>query len=244
MDTEFSGATLTFACVRAGVCYVSHLGEGRAVLGCGKPGAGLAAKGAGLGPGGTAPRVPKAPMGLRRFPYSGKCEAAALTCDHRPNQPEERERVLASGGRVFGVRLAICCLHGRLFVDAHELCRLFLPKQVRYDDGSTGPDKCWVATMDLPGLSCSRSLGDTIGAELAGVASEPTLRTVRKTRCCNCTAVYACYISKCEQSLEESWIFILRRNFVIIYCCSFQSLRLFFSFMVCLLHLAHTRAHA
>jgi hypothetical protein len=103
MDTEFSGATLTFACVRAGVCYVSHLGEGRAVLGCGKPSAGLAAKGAGLGPGGTAPRVPKAPMGLRRFPFGGKCEAVALTCDHRPNQPEERERVLASGGRVFGV---------------------------------------------------------------------------------------------------------------------------------------------
>jgi len=124
MDTEFSGATLTFACVRAGVCYVCHLGEGRAVLGCGKPGAGLAAKGAGLGPGGTASRVPKAPMGLQRFPYGGKCEAVALTCDHRPNQPEERERVLASGGRVFGVRVAFILVLAWSSLVADEVGRL------------------------------------------------------------------------------------------------------------------------
>jgi len=49
---------------------------------------------------------------------------------------------------------------------------------VRYDDGSTGPDRCWAATLDLPGLACSRSLGDTIGAECAGVAAEPFLRAV------------------------------------------------------------------
>ena len=103
LDVQFSGATLTLACMRAGTVLVAHLGDGRAVLGCARPAAGLAAKGAGLGPGGTALRVPKAPPGLRRFPWGGRCEAVALTCDHRPNQPAERDRILAAGGRVFGV---------------------------------------------------------------------------------------------------------------------------------------------
>jgi serine/threonine protein phosphatase PrpC len=77
--------------------------------------------------------------------------ASPLTEDHRPSAPKEKQRVLAAGGRVFGVR---------------------------YDDGSAGGDRVWLQTVDVPGLLTARSLGDTVGAEFAGVSSVPFVRSV------------------------------------------------------------------
>jgi len=77
--------------------------------------------------------------------------ASPLTEDHRASAPRERARVEAEGGRVFGVM---------------------------YDDGSTGPDRLWLPTLDVPGLATARSLGDTIGAEFAGVSAAPFLRQI------------------------------------------------------------------
>jgi len=80
----------------------------------------------------------------------GKEEGGALnfqdiTFDHKPDTPQEKERILACGGRVFAVE---------------------------YDDGIDGPPRVWLGHMDIPGLAMSRSLGDVV-AHSAGVISEP-----------------------------------------------------------------------
>lgn len=75
----------------------------------------------------------------------GKIVAEEFTHDHKPDTPAEKERILASGGRVFAVE---------------------------YDDGIDGPPRVWLGHMDVPGLAMSRSLGDTV-AHTAGVSSEP-----------------------------------------------------------------------
>jgi len=83
-------------------------------------------------------------IGTQREPR-GKVIAEALTIDHKPDSPLERERIVASGGRVFAVE---------------------------YDDGVDGPPRVWLGHMDVPGLAMSRSLGDAV-AHMAGVISEP-----------------------------------------------------------------------
>lgn len=76
---------------------------------------------------------------------SGKLVAEEFTTDHKPDRPDEKERILAAGGRVFAVE---------------------------YDDGIDGPPRVWLGHMDVPGLAMSRSLGDAV-AHTAGVISEP-----------------------------------------------------------------------
>lgn len=76
---------------------------------------------------------------------NGKLEAVEVTIDHKPDAPKEKERILATGGRVFAVE---------------------------YDDGIDGPPRVWLGNMDVPGLAMSRSLGDVV-AHSAGVISEP-----------------------------------------------------------------------
>lgn len=68
-----------------------------------------------------------------------------FTHDHKPENPGEKERIIAAGGRVFAVE---------------------------YDDGIDGPPRVWLGHMDVPGLAMSRSLGDAV-AHTAGVISEP-----------------------------------------------------------------------
>lgn len=75
----------------------------------------------------------------------GRLIAVEVTHDHKPDTPKEKERILASGGRVFAVE---------------------------YDDGIDGPPRVWLGHMDVPGLAMSRSLGDVV-AHTAGVISEP-----------------------------------------------------------------------
>jgi len=74
-----------------------------------------------------------------------KITALSLTEDHKPDNPEEKKRIEASGGRVFAVE---------------------------YEDGVDGPARVWLKHMDVPGLAMSRSLGDGV-AHKAGVISEP-----------------------------------------------------------------------
>jgi len=75
----------------------------------------------------------------------GKLVAEEFTHDHKPDTPGEKERIIATGGRVFAVE---------------------------YDDGIDGPPRVWLGHMDVPGLAMSRSLGDAV-AHTAGVISEP-----------------------------------------------------------------------
>lgn len=76
---------------------------------------------------------------------NGSIVAEEITHDHKPDTPGEKERIIATGGRVFAVE---------------------------YDDGVDGPPRVWLGHMDVPGLAMSRSLGDAV-AHTAGVISEP-----------------------------------------------------------------------
>ena len=74
-----------------------------------------------------------------------KWEAVQITTDHKPDAVTEYNRIRKAGGRVFAVQ---------------------------YDDGTIGPPRVWLATVNTPGLAMSRSLGDFI-AHTAGVCSKP-----------------------------------------------------------------------
>ena len=74
-----------------------------------------------------------------------------LTRDHKPSIPEEKERIVKAGGRVFNME---------------------------YDDGYDGPARVWLADQNIPGLAMSRSLCDTV-AHTVGVISIPEI-TERK----------------------------------------------------------------
>ena len=58
-----------------------------------------------------------------------KIVSEELTTDHKPDLPKEKERILATGGRVFAVA---------------------------YDDGIDGPARVWLGDVDIPGLAMSR----------------------------------------------------------------------------------------
>lgn len=79
----------------------------------------------------------------------GPLIAESITDDHKPDRPDEKARIVKSGGRVFAVE---------------------------YDDGIDGPPRVWLGHMDIPGLAMSRSLGDTV-AHTAGVISAPEVTT-------------------------------------------------------------------
>ena len=68
-----------------------------------------------------------------------------LTNDHVPNVEAECTRILSKGGRIF---------------------------PVVYDSGQRGKHRVWLSHIDLPGLTITRSIGDTI-ATTVGVISNP-----------------------------------------------------------------------
>lgn len=120
IDTEFSGTTAVVSVIRENLVVVGNVGDSR----------------------------------ITRGFVSGSGDAVSVGCesvsiDHKPDRPDEKARIVASGGRVFAVE---------------------------YDDGIDGPPRVWLGHMDVPGLAMSRSLGDAV-AHTAGVISEPEFFT-------------------------------------------------------------------
>lgn len=70
----------------------------------------------------------------------------SLTTDHKPDIPEEKERILKAGGRV----------HSYKGTEGENL----------------GPERVWLKTEDSPGLAMSRSIGDG-QAHSVGVVADP-----------------------------------------------------------------------
>ena len=74
--------------------------------------------------------------------------AVPLSRDHKPDIPEERERIEKSGGRIAPFRDP----EGNL----------------------VGPNRVWLKNQEIPGLAMSRSIGDLVARE-AGVISTPEI---------------------------------------------------------------------
>ena len=77
------------------------------------------------------------------------CET--LSRDHKPDSPDERERILRANGRV----------------------------EPYYDeDGNDfGPARVWLMDQNVPGLAMSRSIGDVV-ASWVGVSYEPEFQFI------------------------------------------------------------------
>ena len=81
--------------------------------------------------------------------HDGQLEAMELTTDHKPENPQEKKRILDSNGRVAKLT-------------------------DEYGD-EVGPYRVWLSYAWTPGLAMSRSLGDNV-AHKAGVIPNPDVR--------------------------------------------------------------------
>jgi len=79
----------------------------------------------------------------------GRGEAVPLSEDQKPENPEEKKRILNNGGRVEP-----------------------LPGPPGED---CGPPRVWLAEVDVPGLAMSRSIGDEV-SQTVGVISVPEIK--------------------------------------------------------------------
>eukprot|EP00752_Nemacystus_decipiens_P018531 g16614.t1 len=128
VDTSMSGTTLVSVCVRGNRLVLTNVGDSRATLGRRRRAGATEREGGDGGGAGCSPLV-----------------AQALTEDHKPDIPVEKERILRAGGRVFSIG---------------------------YSDGVDGPPRVWLKDVDVPGLAMSRTLGDVV-AHTVGVTSDP-----------------------------------------------------------------------
>jgi serine/threonine protein phosphatase PrpC len=115
VETEFSGTTAVVSVIRENLLVVGNVGDSRII------------------------------RGFVSHANPNAIVSESVSIDHKPDRPDEKARILATGGRVFAVE---------------------------YDDGIDGPPRVWLGHMDVPGLAMSRSLGDGV-AHTAGVSSEP-----------------------------------------------------------------------
>ncbi|CAD8105759.1 unnamed protein product [Paramecium sonneborni] len=72
-----------------------------------------------------------------------------LSHDHKPDDPQEKQRILEAGGRV--------------------------EQQKDFNGNGIGPYRVWLSYIQAPGLAMTRSLGDKVGAQ-AGVIAEPEIK--------------------------------------------------------------------
>ena len=79
---------------------------------------------------------------------NGKWISIELSHDQKPNNPGEKERILAHGGRI----------------EAYK----------DENGGDFGPPRVWLKNEDVPGLAMSRSFGDEVAASV-GTISEPEI---------------------------------------------------------------------
>ena len=78
----------------------------------------------------------------------GEWKSIDLSHDQKPNNPGEKERILAHGGRI----------------EAYK----------DENGGDFGPPRVWLKYEDVPGLAMSRSFGDEVAASV-GTISEPEI---------------------------------------------------------------------
>jgi len=85
---------------------------------------------------------------IRKTDQADAVEAVALSEDNKPENPDEKVRILKAGGVVRPLPGA--------------------------PDEDCGPNRVWLADADVPGLAMSRSIGDEVASSV-GVISEPVV---------------------------------------------------------------------
>jgi len=123
IDSSFSGTTAIVVYINGDKIYSCNAGDSRAVLG----------------------RVLQAPVNS-----PAKYEAVPLSSDQKPERADERERIIASRGRV-------------------EACHGSRGEDI-------GPLRVWLRDQDVPGLAMTRSIGDFVAASV-GVSCVPEVWT-------------------------------------------------------------------
>jgi len=124
IDINFSGTTLISVLIKGTTMWCANVGDSRALI---------------------ARQVidPNKPENTGRHWMS-----IALSRDHKPDEPDESQRIMQCGGRI----------------EAYQ-----------DDQGNPlGPARVWLRQQDLPGLAMSRSIGDAV-ANSVGVIPEPEI---------------------------------------------------------------------
>lgn len=92
---------------------------------------------------------------IRKGPTEDLFEVAALTRDHKPDDSQEAQRIIAAGGRIDSYR--------------------------DQNGNKLGPERVWLKEQELPGLAMSRSFGDKVAC-MVGVNAVPECREVTLTQ--------------------------------------------------------------
>mmetsp|Transcript_19858 Transcript_19858/g.43442 ORF Transcript_19858/g.43442 Transcript_19858/m.43442 type:complete len:326 (-) Transcript_19858:294-1271(-) len=123
IDCSRSGTTSTVALVYGNQLFVASAGDSRAVLG----------------------------VVDDTEPSGERLRSEAMSIDHRPSRPSEKERLIEAGGRVE-------------------------PRRA-YNGNFIGEERLWLKDIQTPGLMVSRSIGDSTAAEV-GCTSTPEIQQV------------------------------------------------------------------
>jgi serine/threonine protein phosphatase PrpC len=129
-DVNFSGSTFVSVLIRGKKLWCANIGDSRAFI---------------------ARQLPdnyQSHKNIRAKPTGNHWMSIALSRDHKPNEPDESNRITRNGGRVEAYQDE----HGNPF----------------------GPARVWLKTQNIPGLAMSRSFGDRVASSV-GVISEPEI---------------------------------------------------------------------
>lgn len=121
-DTRFSGSTCVSVLTIGNKLYIANVGDSRAIL-------------------------IKSIQDINGA-ESEECSAIALTRDHKPDDPNEAERIIKNNGRIDS------------YHDQHG--------------NPLGPLRVWLKNEDIPGLAMTRSFGDGT-AHSVGCNAEPEM---------------------------------------------------------------------
>jgi serine/threonine protein phosphatase PrpC len=157
INTSFSGTTLVFSLIVNDTIYTGNLGDSRGILAVKNYSNNNNNENDSKNNNNNNNNNEDDDDDIDSNGYQYTLDVKELSFDHKPDLPEEKERILNNGGRVAP-----------------------LPGPVGED---TGPMRVWLADIDVPGLAMSRSLGDDV-AHTVGVSDIPevTINKIEKDK--------------------------------------------------------------